>query len=50
MFSGLQLLAFGLVQLYVFRRFGFVSMYAFRLAYYSLWHIAWGAIRLKWAF
>lgn len=49
-FSGLQLLAFGLVQLNVFRRFGFVSMYAFRLAYYSLWHIAWGAIRLKWLF
>ena len=49
-FSGLQLLAFGLVQLHVFRRFGFVSMYAFRLAYYSLWHIAWGAIRLHWLF
>lgn len=49
-FSGLQLLAFGLVQLYVFRRFGFVSMYAFRLVYYSLWHIAWGAIRLHWLF
>lgn len=49
-FSGLQLLAFGLVQLYVFRRFGFVSMYAFRLAYYSLWHMAWGAIRLRWLF
>lgn len=49
-FSGLQLLAFGLVQLYVFRRFGFVSMYAFRLAYYSLWHIAWGALRLRWLF
>ena len=49
-FSGLQLLAFGLVQLFVFRRFGFVSMYAFRLAYYLLWHVAWGAIRLHWLF
>lgn len=49
-FSGLQLLSFGLVQLYVFRRFGFVSMYVFRLAYYSLWHIAWGTIRLHWLF
>ncbi len=49
-FSGLQLLAFGLVQLFVFRHFGFMSMYAFRLAYYSLWHIAWGAIRLRWLF
>jgi len=49
-FSGVQLFAFGLVQLYVFRRFGFMSMYLFRLAYYSLWHIAWGAIRLRWLF
>ena len=49
-FSGLHLLAFGLVQLYVFRRFGFVSMYMLRLAYYSLWHIAWGATRLQWLF
>jgi hypothetical protein len=47
-FSGLQLLAFGLVQLYVFRRFGFASMYSLRLAYYSLWHIAWGTTRLHW--
>lgn len=50
MFSGVQLFAFGLVQLYVFRRFGFMSMYLFRLTYYSLWHIAWGAIRLRWLF
>jgi hypothetical protein len=42
------LLAFGLVQLYVFRRFGFASMYSLRLAYYSLWHIAWGTTRLHW--
>jgi hypothetical protein len=49
-FSGLQLFAFGLVQLYVFRRFGFLPMYLFRLTYYSLWHVAWGAIRLRWLF
>ena len=46
-FSGIHLLAFGLVQLYVFRRFGFMSMYTFRIAYYYLWHIAWGAARLR---
>jgi hypothetical protein len=49
-FSGVQLLAFGLVQIYVFRRFGFLSMYVFRLAYYFLWHIAWGAVRVRWLF
>ena len=49
-FSGLHLLAFGLVQLYTFRRFGFMSMYAFRLVYYFLWHIVWGVIRLRWLF
>ena len=46
-FSGLQLLAFGLVQLYVFRRFGFIQMYLFRIAYYAVWHIGWGALRLR---
>ena len=49
-FSGIQLLTFGLVQLYVFRRFGFMSMYTFRLAYYFMWHIVWGAVRLHWLF
>ena len=47
MFSGLQLLAFGLVQLYVFRRFGFIPMFVFRLAYYARWHVGWGALRLR---
>ena len=45
-FSGLQLVAFGLVQLHVFRRFGFISMFGFRLVYYCLWHILWGSLRL----
>jgi hypothetical protein len=35
------------LQLYVFRRFDFASMYAFRLVYYAYWHILWGVIRLK---
>lgn len=45
-FSGLHVLVFGVTQLYVFQRFGFLPMYALRLAYYALWHIAWGAARL----
>ena len=34
-----------LVQLGLFRQFGFVTAYAFRLVYYLLWHIAWGELR-----
>jgi hypothetical protein len=34
-----------LVQLFLFRRFGFASMYGMRLAYYFLWHIVWGYMR-----
>ena len=35
------------LQLYVFRRFDFASMYSFRLVYYAWWHILWGTIRLS---
>ena len=45
-----HVLAFGLAQMYVFRRFDFVSMYAFRLVYYLYWHIIWGYFRLQWLF
>jgi hypothetical protein len=46
MYVGLHVFAFNLLQLYVFRRYDFVSMYAFRLVYYIQWHIAWGSVRL----
>ncbi len=46
-FSAVQLVVFGLVQVWVFWRFGFVWMRTFRLAYYVLWHLAWGAARLQ---
>ena len=46
-FSGMHLLVFGVVQVWVFWRFGFVWMLGFRLAYYALWHLAWGAARLE---
>ena len=35
------------LQLLVFRRFDFVTMYAFRMIYYTYWHIIWGVIRLQ---
>jgi hypothetical protein len=34
------------LQLYVFRRYDFVSMYSMRLVYYAYWHITWGTLRL----
>jgi hypothetical protein len=39
-----------IVGLTLFQRYDFVSMYAFRLMYYLLWHIIWGHFRLKWLF
>lgn len=41
-FVAIQVFAFGLTELYIFRRFDFVSMYFFRLTYYGYWHILWG--------
>lgn len=46
-FSAVHLMVFGVAQVWMFWRFGFVWMLAFRLAYYSLWHIAWGVARLE---
>jgi hypothetical protein len=46
-YTWIHVCAFAFLQLYVFRHFDFVSMYAFRLVYYAYWHIVWGVIRLK---
>ncbi|WP_411965125.1 hypothetical protein [Haloferax sp. YSMS24] len=35
------------VQLYLFTRYDFLTMYAFRLVYYLWWHIVWGTLRLQ---
>lgn len=45
-FVAAQLFVFGLVELAVFRRFDYVSMYLFRLTYYGYWHILWGSVRM----
>ena len=39
--------AFNLAQLALFRRHDLVSMLALRLAYYAIWHIGWGQLRLR---
>jgi hypothetical protein len=41
---------FTLGELYVFRRYDFISMYSFRLVFYMWWHITWGYLRLRWLF
>jgi hypothetical protein len=45
-FSAAHLTVFGVVQVWMFWRFGFVWMLGFRLAYYALWHVVWGVARL----
>jgi hypothetical protein len=46
-FVTIHIFAFNLLQLVVFMRNGFLSMYGLRLVYYLCWHIAWGYVRLK---
>ena len=37
-----NILLINLLQLSIFKRYDFVSMYSFRLVYYAIWHIVWG--------
>jgi hypothetical protein len=46
-YTWVHIFAIAFLQLYVFRRYDFLSMYSFRLIYYAYWHIGWGVIRLK---
>ena len=43
----LNLFFLNLVQLLLFKKFDFLTMYSFRLAYYAIWHMAWAYLRLK---
>ena len=44
---GLNLFLFNLTQLFIFKRYDFVTMYIFRLIYYAIWHVIWGHTRLN---
>lgn len=46
-YDGLHVWAINICELSVFRRYDFVSMWAFRLVYYAIWHIVWGEFRLR---
>ncbi len=45
-YVGVQLLAFNVVGVYLFRNFGILRVLVYRLSYYLVWHILWGSIRL----
>ncbi len=42
-FVAAHLLLFGMAELFLLRRYGFVVMYSLRLGYYLCWHILWPA-------
>jgi len=42
-----HLTLFSWVLLTIYRRYGFLTAFAFRLAYYLVWHIVWGWARLS---
>lgn len=46
-YTGLHVLGFSTLQMVVCRRYGFVMMLVTRLAYYVIWHMTWGVIRLE---
>jgi hypothetical protein len=46
-FVTVHVFAFGLAQLWLLRRHGYLAMYGLRLSYYLVWHIAWGQLRLQ---
>ncbi len=35
------------VQLFIYKRYDFVSMFLYRMVYYLFWHVIWGTIRLN---
>lgn len=45
-YTGIHVFLFSLTQLLIFKRFDFISMYLFRLVFYSIWHIFWGYHRV----
>lgn len=46
-YTWIHVFAISFLQLHVFRRHDFMSMFAFRLSYYAYWHILWGVLRLR---
>ncbi len=49
-YVGLHIFLINFIQLLIFKKYDFISMYSFRLVYYLFWHIGWGYLRLFWLF
>ena len=49
-YVGVHLFLFNVIQMMLFKKYDFITMYSFRLVYYLFWHIIWGPIRLAWLF
>ncbi|HSV97567.1 MAG TPA: hypothetical protein VLM75_11640 [Spirochaetota bacterium] len=47
LYVGVHVFVINIIGLLLFRRYGFIMMYLFRLMYYFLWHILWGHLRLS---
>ena len=46
-YIGIHIFSFSFLQLYTFKRNGFMAMYLLRMIYYLIWHILWGYMRLN---
>lgn len=46
-YTSVHVFVFGIVQMYFFWRYDFMTMYVFRMAYYLLWHMLWSQMRLE---
>ncbi len=46
-YVGIHVFMMAVVQLFLLKRYDFITMYSFRLSYYLLWHIIWGHLRLS---
>jgi hypothetical protein len=45
-YIAIHLFVFTITQLIIFKNHDLLSMFGFRLAYYMIWHIVWGYLRL----
>ncbi|MBT8220635.1 MAG: hypothetical protein KJP00_12470 [Bacteroidia bacterium] len=46
-YTAIHVFLFSLIQLIIFKYLGFIAMYATRIVFYIVWHIAWGHFRLE---
>jgi hypothetical protein len=44
---GIHIFSLNFIQLTLFKKYNFFTMFAFRLIYYLFWHILWGSLRLE---